>query len=117
MKSEVTVMPHIDHVKLRSRNLKPADLGATGALDLTIESVREEELRDDDGTVSARWVCYFEDHGRGLVLNKTTLAALADLCGSDVTEDWRGKRVCLYATTAPYRGDLVPVIRVRAARP
>lgn len=107
--------PHINDVRSRSRNLRAGDLGEPGELDVTIEDLRQEDFYNPDGTTAQRWVSYFEGLDRGLVLNKKNLAALARLCGSDLTADWVGKRVRLFSTTALYRGKRVAAIRVRGA--
>ncbi len=110
-------MPHI--AKMTPSNyLKTGDLvadGDSGEQDVTIVDVREEELMGDGGERKTKWVARFDELDRGLVLNKTNIKRLAELCGSDLSEDWTGKRVRLYTTTVAFRGEEVPAIRIKRA--
>jgi hypothetical protein len=112
-------MPHIAKM-IPSNYLKAGDLvadGENGEQDVTIADVREEELMGDGGERKLKWVAYFEELERRLVLNTTNLRKLAELCGSDVSEDWTGKRVRLYVTTVAFRGEEVQAIRIKRAPP
>jgi hypothetical protein len=106
-------MPHIDKM-IESRYLKNSDLDGQD-LDVTIEQVREEELRGDDGAIKKKWIVFFRGLERGLILNVTNTRRLAELCGSKLSEEWVGKRVRLYVTAVPFRGEEVDAIRIKAA--
>ncbi len=101
-----------------SKYLKPADLeeAEDGELDLTITGIDSAELGTDDGDRQTKWVVSFKEHERGLVLNKTNADRLAELCDSDVAEDWIGHRVRLYIARVAFRGKEVDGIRIKAAR-
>ncbi len=110
-------MPPISKM-IPSNYLKTGDIqadGEAGELDVTIADVRQEELRVDGGETKSKWVCYFEEVERGLVLNKTNIEKLAKLCGSEMSEDWTGKRVRLYVTPVQFRGEEVDAIRIKRA--
>lgn len=60
-------------------------------------------------------VIYFKGKEKGLVLNKTNATKITQLAGTDMTEDWDGVKVRLYATETEYAGDTVECIRIKAA--
>lgn len=60
-------------------------------------------------------VIYFKGKEKGLVLNKTNATKITQLAGSDLTENWDGVRVKLYATETEYAGDTVECIRIKPA--
>jgi hypothetical protein len=111
-------MPSISKM-IPSNFLKVSDIaedGNDGELDLTIADVRPEELKND-GEPRTKWVAYFKEHERGLVLNTTNLKSLAKLCGSDLSEDWVGKRVRLFVTPVQFKSEMINAIRIKAAPP
>jgi hypothetical protein len=59
-------------------------------------------------------VLYFRGKEKGLKLNRTMANAISKIAGSAQTEDWIGKGVCLYATTAEFGAETYPVVRVKA---
>ena len=91
------------------RFLKAADLDGK-AVTMTIESVVQEEL---DEQVKA--VVYFRGKSKALVLNATNYDAIADNHGVQ-TDDWPGAEIELYPTTVPFKGKVVPCVRVRIPR-
>ncbi len=60
-------------------------------------------------------VLYFKGKEKGLVLNKTNATKITQLAGTDMTEDWDGVRIKLFATETEYAGDTVECIRIKAA--
>lgn len=112
-------MPPISKM-IESKYIKTGDIeadGEDGQLDLTIADIRPEDLKVDGGETKKKWVCYFEEVERGLVLNTTNTKKLAEVCGSELSENWPGNRVRLYVTPVQFRGDQVNAIRIKAARP
>lgn len=58
----------------------------------------------------------FSGKDRGLVLNKTNAAIIADAYG-DETDHWRGRPLELYADRVMFSGRMVDAIRVRVPAP
>ena len=87
--------------------LKAADLQGR-AVKVTIGGLTHEEIGD-----SAKPVLHFVGKDRGLVLNKTNANMIAEVLGSDETDDWEGKTITLYATKVDYQGRRVDAIRVQ----
>ena len=95
-----------------SKYLKASDL-ADGPRVLTISDVAQESFSDGQ----QKWVVYFSDHDKALVLNKTNAGAIAKATGSQDTNGCIGKRVHLFATEVGFRGDMVDAVRVSSKVP
>lgn len=74
--------------------------------DISQESVGQGEEQE------LKWVVFFREVGKGLVLNKTNATSLASCFGDD-TDDWIGMRVVLYPTQVQFSGKMVEAIRVK----
>jgi hypothetical protein len=91
-----------------TRYLKADDLLPTRRRRVTITEVAEEEM----GVQRERkFVVYFEEVGKGLVLNKTNSATLARRFGDD-TKDSIGKVIDLVIKPGSFEGKDIEVIRV-----
>jgi hypothetical protein len=82
---------------------------------VTISDIRTESV-GQGRDAGDKWVLYFNETDKGLVLNKTNAKAIAKLHGDD-TDDWEGKRIALYATEVEYQGETMLGIRVRLKAP
>jgi hypothetical protein len=89
-----------------SKYLKPATLGRPAPL--TITAYSEETLSDEN-----KAVLWFEEIDKGLVLNATNGARIAETLGDDM-DKWPGAVITLYATTINIRGQSVQTIRVES---
>jgi hypothetical protein len=95
-----------------SKYLRAEDLPENGYSSLTIIAVQEEEMQlDPKKTATKKWVIYFEDLEKGLVLNKTNAVTIAKLYGEE-TSHWTGDRVGLVVREVEFSGKVVPAIRV-----
>lgn len=92
-----------------SNYLKADDLGKSRPV-VTISDVRVEKVGEDE-----KPIVYFEGKEKGLVLNKTNAATIAELADSSETDDWSGVRVRLYATKVDFQGRRVLAIRIEEA--
>lgn len=97
----------------KSNYLKAADLDEAGAV-VTMTGVRMEEVGQDK---EEKPVVYFEEFDQGLVLNKTNATTIAQVLGSNETDDWAGKRIAIFPTTVDFGGKAVEAIRVKARTP
>lgn len=79
---------------------------------LTIQAIQSEKIGDDD-----KYVVYFEEVDKGLVLNKTNSETIASVAGSDDTDDWAGHKITLFATTVSFQGKPTEAIRVKLRKP
>ena len=63
---------------------------------LTVSGVAQETVgKGDDADV--KWVVYFSEADKGLVLNKTNATSITACLGDD-THEWMGRKVVLYLT-------------------
>lgn len=93
-----------------SKWLAAADLNDADAT-LTIKAVEEETVGQGD-EAERKWVVYFNEVGKGLVLNKTNANSISSCLGDD-TDDWIGRKVVLYPTQVQFSGKMVEAIRVK----
>jgi hypothetical protein len=97
-----------------SKYLKATD-AEDGDLILTMSEVKEETL-GMGSNAEKKWVLYFEELPKGLVLNKTNMNTIAKLYGDD-TDDWEGKKVTLFATEVQFQSEMVEALRIRSKPP
>lgn len=89
-----------------------SDLGGR-PVTLTIQAVRAEKMRPNQAADEVtKYVVYFVEARKGVVLNKTLAHQIAELTGSDDTDNWGGKRVTLYPESIVVAG--VPRVAIRA---
>jgi len=103
-------VPSIDAV-FPSNYLKASDLGDAAPV-VTIQKLEIEAIGRNK---EMKPVLYFKGKDKGLVLNKTNANKIATLVGSRDTDQWRGKKVRLYATETEFGGETVECIRIKAA--
>lgn len=89
-----------------SNYLKSADI-IGHRVTVTMSHVAIEDVGDDH-----KPVLYFQGKEKGMVLNKTNAAMIAEITGSDETEDWKGKAVVLHVAKVDFQGKRVDAIRV-----
>jgi hypothetical protein len=77
--------------------------------DVVVETVGQGQQAEQKPVV------YFFETPKGLVLNKTNASNITVITGTDETDGWRGKSVCLFKTTTEFGGKTVPCIRVKEA--
>jgi hypothetical protein len=92
--------------------LKADDIKDRGDVNVVIENVSIMDA--DDGKKKA--VLHFKGKDKTLVLNVTNANMVDELLGSDDTDEWIGRRICLYTTKVDFQGKRVLAIRVKAAR-
>ena len=107
-------MPKI-HEMIPSSYLKKEDCDPP--ILVTINGVKEEDLAMEGKPQEMKWVMYFDEREKGIVLNNTNIQLCAQICGSDDTDGWIGKKIVLYSDpNVSFGGKLVGGIRVRAPK-
>lgn len=89
-----------------SKYLKVVDL-QNKRVAVTIDKVTVEDIANEK-----RAVVYFRGKLRGLVLNKTNAAMIAEIAGSSETSEWTGVKMSLYPTRVDFQGRRVDAIRI-----
>lgn len=82
---------------------------------VTIKGVKLEDM-GQQGAQEQRWVVYFREFPKGMVLNVTTIRVLEAAFGDD-TDQWIGKPCLLYVDpNVSFQGRVVGGLRIRTPR-
>lgn len=107
-------MPNISVLKT-SNFIKKEDV-ARPAL-VTIRAVREENVAKEGAPQELRWCIHFHEMEKPMVLNSTNGQIIAQITGSEETENWAGKKIVIYHDpSVSFGGKLVGGIRCRAPK-
>ena len=103
-----------DVTKVQNRRfLKKADLSKE--LRLTIREVREEDVALEGAPEKLRFVLYFEEIEKALILKWNIAKAVEAITGSPDMDDWAGQQIVIYHDPdVLYEGRAVGGIRVKA---
>jgi len=82
---------------------------------LVIDAVNTETIEGDHGK-EKKLVARFTGKEKGLILNRTNADSIAELAGSEDTDDWQGHAIVLYPDKTKYGGKVVDCMRVRAPK-
>jgi hypothetical protein len=105
-------MPKVSDM-ISSKFLRKDDVG-DDEVTVTIKDVALEEMPGDSG--DTRWVLYFREMPKGMVLNATTIRVLDKSFGSH-SDDWAGKKVTLYVDEGvQFKGQVVGGLRLRPVK-
>jgi hypothetical protein len=78
---------------------------------VTIADCRLEQMQGNSN--ETRWVLYFKELAKGMVLNTTTIRVLEQAFGDD-SDMWNGKRVKVYVDpNVSFQGRVVGGLRLR----
>jgi len=85
---------------------------------LTITKVAQEKMRPQPNAPEGeRWVIYFKEAQKGVILSRTLAYQIGEAVGDEETDHWIGKRVTLYPQPMTVAGKRVTAIRARSADP
>lgn len=105
-------MPRICDM-IPSNYLKQADFDANGTI-LSVKGLEQKNVAQDDQEPDLKWVLYFHEFEKPLVLNTTNINAMAEACDSDNSDDWMGQEVVVYVDpNINFGGKRVGGLRVR----
>jgi transcriptional regulator of met regulon len=82
---------------------------------VTIELVRSEEVTMMGGKKEVHSIMYLKGQ-KPMILNVTNSKSIHKLYGPYI-EDWAGKQITLYASTAKMGGEMVECVRIRPSVP
>lgn len=83
---------------------------------LTIVELKDEEVTSSDGSKDVLPVLYVKGE-KPMILNKTNAKTIAKVCASDFVEDWKGKKIQIYAAKIKAFGEVTSALRVRPQAP
>jgi hypothetical protein len=92
-----------------SKWLKGTDIGDTQPT-WTISAYTQEEMPGGE----KKWVLFFEEEQKGLVLNRTNADVCAKQWGDDF-DDWIGQKIGLFTMPVQFNGKVTDSIRLRVA--
>ena len=72
---------------LPSSYLKQADFDESGLI-VTVSKVEQKNVAREDEPPEHKWIAFFTEFEKPMVLNSTNINGLAKACGSDDTDDW-----------------------------
>jgi hypothetical protein len=101
-------MPRLNEI-YGGNYLKAEDI-AGKEINVVIEDVTITEMDD-----KKKAVLHFKGKDKTLLCNVTNANMLEELLGSDDTDDWVGKRICLYTCKVDFQGKRVLAIRIKEA--
>lgn len=87
------------------------------AVTLTIAKVNSEKMHPQPNAPEVeRWVAYFKEARKGVILSRTLAYQIAEILGSEDTEEWISKSITLFPQPMNVAGRPVVAIRARAAK-
>jgi len=101
----------------QSRFLTKDDFGMNGKLVTIRGDVIYTNVAKEDEAEEFKYLLFFEEFEKGMVLNVINQSVIAMVTGSDDTENWNGKKIVVFNDpTVVMKGKLTGGIRVRAPR-
>jgi hypothetical protein len=82
---------------------------------ITIDHVTKEEVVGNKGAKQERIVAYIKGN-KPMIINNTNAKTISKMYTPDV-DNWAGKQITVYASTAQFQGETVEALRVRTAKP
>lgn len=113
-KKESKTMPKLGEM-FESKYLKVADFDDAEPAVLTIKRLKQERL-GMGADAEDKWVVYFDELEKGLVLNKTNAKTISVLYGDD-TDDWIGEKIAIRAAEIEFKGERMMGLRVSPQKP
>lgn len=98
-----------------SKYLKKEDVGP-GAL-VTIYGLKQDNVAKEGAEPEMKWIMYFDEFEKGLVMNSTNAQLAAKALNSEETDDWIGKQIVLFHDpNVSFAGKIMGGIRIRARK-
>lgn len=81
---------------------------------VTVRKVERKNIAMDGKPAEYKWLAFFDEFEKPMVLNTTNIQLLSKACDSDDTDDWIGKQVIVYVDeNVSFGGELVGGLRIR----
>ncbi len=98
---------------IQSKYLKKDDLDED--VIVTVRKFTEQNVAADGQPEDKKWVLYFDEYEKGLVLNSTNIQLLQNATGASGPEEAVGKEIILYVDpNISFGGKIVGGLRIRA---
>jgi hypothetical protein len=87
------------------------------AFTVTITRIVREKMHPQPNAPEVeKWVAYFREAQKGIVLNRTLAYQIAEILGSEETDSWVGKTISIYPQSITVAGKKMTTIRAREAK-
>jgi hypothetical protein len=107
-------MPRVNDM-IDSKYLKQSDV--PDPVIVIVSRVGKLNIAKEGDPPEEKWAVKFDEFNKPLLLNSTNIKLLAKACGSDDTDDWKGKEVILYTDeNVSFGGQIVGGLRIRKAQ-
>jgi len=107
-------MPRINDM-IDSKFLKKEDVDPPVLA--TIKDVTQHDVSMENKPEEMKWCLEIQESVKPMVLNTTNMKLIEAITGSDLTDDWIGKKIVLFNDpTIMYAGKVTGGIRVRAPK-
>lgn len=104
-------MPNISQMVI-SKYLKQADI--PDPIIVTVQGVKQVNMAKEGEAPEMKWAIKFRELDKPMVLNTTNIHVAAKICGSDDTDQWRGKEIVLFCDpNVSFGGQVVGGLRFR----
>ena len=81
---------------------------------VTVQKIGQKNIAKEGDPPDTKWLVKFSEFEKPMVLNTTNIQGLANACGSQDTDDWRGKEVIIYVDpNVSYGGKVTGGLRIR----
>jgi hypothetical protein len=109
-------MPRISEMH-PSKWLSAGDLDDQDVI-VTVSGCTQENMGNSDrGDDEYKWILWFEELDKGMVMNVTRTNVIAKVLMSDNTDDWIGKKITIFPSETIYKGETKATIGVRSKPP
>lgn len=86
--------------------------------DFTVDRVERQEIKDSEGQKELKFVVFFREMEKGMILNATNMKTITKIMGTNESDDWVGKRITVYTKDdIEMGGELKSGLRVRPKAP
>jgi len=87
-------------------------LGVTDSMQLTINKVVVEEVKNSQGSDTCK-IAYFKEDVKPMILNTVNCKAIEDTYDTPFIEDWSDKKITVYVKKIKAFGEKMDALRVR----
>lgn len=107
-------MPKISEM-MESKYIRKEDVDED--VTVTIVGVKKVNIAREDEEPQMKWLIKFSEFDKPMVLNSTNIQLTARACGSEDTDEWKGKKVVLYVDeNVSFQGKLIGGLRIRSIK-
>jgi hypothetical protein len=86
--------------------------------DFTVDRVERHEMKNNEGQKEQKFVVFFKEMEKGMILNATNMKTITKLMGTNESDEWKGNRITVYTKDdIEMGGEMKSGLRVRPKAP